>query len=73
MGNIEKVQIEQMYCFLDLLSMKMTDLEHNFLREFGWVAKKATHCSFKRCCQNTTETYNIKLTILTSWPLPFPF
>jgi hypothetical protein len=46
MGSIEISHIEQIYCFLDMLSMRMTDLLLTFLCEFGQAAPKVTYCSF---------------------------
>jgi hypothetical protein len=46
-GSIEIAQIELIYRFLDLLSMRMTDLELTFQCECGQVTKKVTYCSFK--------------------------
>ena len=42
-GSIEIAQIEEIYRFLDLLSMRMTDLLRTFICEFGQVTQKVKH------------------------------
>jgi hypothetical protein len=47
MGSIEILHIEEIYHFLDMLSLTMTDLQLTFPCEFGHVAQQVTFYSFK--------------------------
>ena len=43
--RIEIAHIEEINCFLDMLSMRMTDLSLAFIREFGRGAQNVRYCS----------------------------
>jgi hypothetical protein len=60
--SIKIAHIEQIYCFLDLLSMRITAQKHIFLCESGLVAQKVTDCSFKSSPLSLTLVIGLNVT-----------